>query len=122
MIKMLATSFALLSAAAIASAAPCTAAPPTATVVVETAHGAAYNDRTNTTITVPIGPVYTNNTALNAVSTLYLLGPNTATCTPFKGQDGTVNGGLPFTVGHPSLLSTNSVVVGSLVCTLSAPA
>ncbi|KAI0439990.1 hypothetical protein F4803DRAFT_529163 [Xylaria telfairii] len=113
---MRATSFVILSAAALATAAPCTSTPPAATVVIETAHGGAYNDRTNKTITVPIGPVYVNTEALAAVSTLYLLGPDTVTCTPYKAQDGTVNGGLPFSVGHPSLLSTNSVVVGSLVC------
>ncbi|TGJ78130.1 hypothetical protein E0Z10_g10637 [Xylaria hypoxylon] len=119
---MWATSFAVLSAAALVSAAPNTPPPQTATVVVETAHGAAYNDRTNRTITVPIGPAYVNHEALGAVSTLYLLGPATATCTPYKAEDGTVNGGLPFYVGHPSLLSTNSVVVGSLVCTIPTPA
>ncbi|KAI0539452.1 hypothetical protein GGR58DRAFT_464340 [Xylaria digitata] len=119
---MHATSFIVLSAVAIASAAPSYPTTPIATVVVETAHGAAYNDRTNRTIAVPIGPVYVNEDALGAVSTLYLLGPDTATCTPYKAQDGTVNGGLPFSVGHPSLLSTNSVVVGSLVCTLSTSA
>ncbi|KAI0424424.1 hypothetical protein F5Y09DRAFT_141995 [Xylaria sp. FL1042] len=116
---MRATSFAVLSAAALASAAPSCPAPQAATVVVETAHGAAYNDRTNKTITVPIGPIYVNEDALAAVSTLYLLSPKTATCSPYKAENGTINGGLPFTVGHPSLLSTNSVVVGSLVCTLS---
>ncbi|KAI3340169.1 hypothetical protein F4824DRAFT_454272 [Ustulina deusta] len=119
---MRATSFAILSAAALASAAPSCSVTQSATVVVETAHGGAYNDRTNRTISVPIGPVYTNEDALVAVSTLYLLGPETATCTPFKDEAATVNGGLPFYVGHPSLLSTNSVVVGSLVCTISTPA
>ncbi|KAI1357801.1 hypothetical protein F5Y08DRAFT_323307 [Xylaria arbuscula] len=115
---MRATTFAVLAAATLASATP---TPPTATVVVETAHGAAYNDRTNVTISVSIGSVYVNKEALGAVSTLYLLGPSSATCSPFKAEDGTVNGGLPFTVGHPSLLSTNSVVVGSLVCTVPCP-
>ncbi|KAI0520767.1 hypothetical protein F5B22DRAFT_598269 [Xylaria bambusicola] len=121
---MRATSFAVLATAAatLASAAPTCQTPQTATVVVETAHGGAFNDRTNVTISVPVGPVYVNGDALAAVSTLYLLGPDTVTCSPFKAQDGTVNGGLPFTVGQPSLLSTNSVVVGSLVCTPLTPA
>ncbi|TRX88844.1 hypothetical protein FHL15_010303 [Xylaria flabelliformis] len=111
---MRATSFAVLSAAALVSAVPCT--PPTATVVVETAHGGAFNDRTNKTIAVPIGHVYVNEDALAAVSTLYLLGPNAAICTPYQAKNGTGSGGLPFYAGHPSLLSTNSVVVGSIVC------
>ncbi|GAW16654.1 hypothetical protein ANO14919_060900 [Xylariales sp. No.14919] len=118
---MRATSFAILSAAALASAAPTTPTSQTATVVVETAHGAAYNDRTNRTITVPIGPTYINTEALGAVSTLYLLGPDATTCTPYKDAQAQVNGGLPFSVGHPSYLSTNSVVVGSLICQSSAP-
>ncbi|KAI0547217.1 hypothetical protein F4679DRAFT_586775 [Xylaria curta] len=117
---MRATSFAVLYAAAFASAVPCTPNPQTATVVIETSHGGAFNDRTNKTITVPIGPVYVNESAFAAVSTLYLLGPDTATCTPYKAKNGTGSGGLPFYVGHPSLLSTNSVQVGSLVCTLPA--
>ncbi|KAI0490302.1 hypothetical protein F4859DRAFT_457709 [Xylaria cf. heliscus] len=119
---MRATAFTILSAAALASAAPNTPTPQTATVIVETAHGSVFNDRTNRTIAVPIGPVYVNEEALAAVSTLYLLGPDTATCTPYKAEDGTGSGGLPFTVGHPSYLSTNTVVVGSLVCTLQTPA
>ncbi|KAI8947000.1 hypothetical protein F4801DRAFT_562475 [Xylaria longipes] len=117
---MRATSFAVLSAAALASASPCYPTAQTATVVIETSHGAAYNDRTNKTVSVPIGPVYTNEHDLAAVSTLYLLGPDTVTCSPFQATTGTGTGGLPFTVGHPSLLSTNTVVVGSIVCTKSA--
>ncbi|KAI1313208.1 hypothetical protein F5Y03DRAFT_159116 [Xylaria venustula] len=118
---MRATSFAVLSAAALAYASPCT--PPTpqnAVVVVETSHGGAGNDRTNTTITVPLGKTYVNNSALAAVSTLYLIGPDSATCTPYKDAEASVNGGLAFTVGHPSLLSTNTVVVGSLLCSTSS--
>ncbi|KAJ2984687.1 hypothetical protein NUW58_g5929 [Xylaria curta] len=118
---MRASSFAALSAAALASAAPSISNPQTAIVVVETAHGGAHNDRTNRTITVPFDIVYFNHDALAAVSTLYLLGPDNAICTPYKDENGTVNGGRPFSVGYPSLLSTNSVVVGSLVCTLQNP-
>ncbi|KAI0096757.1 hypothetical protein GGR51DRAFT_542748 [Nemania sp. FL0031] len=104
-----------LMAAALASAAPASRSE-SATIVVEASHGGAGSGLTNTTITVPVGPVYTNTAVLDTVSTLYLLSPDTVTCTPFKNADGTGNGGLPFTVGHPSLLSTNTVVVGSIVC------
>ncbi|KAI1746645.1 hypothetical protein F4782DRAFT_523820 [Xylaria castorea] len=109
-------SLAALCAAAVASAVPGHPTPHTAIVVIETSHGGAFNDRTNRTIAVPIGPVYVNEGALAAVSTLYLLGPNTATCTPYKATNGTGSGGLPFYINHPSLLSTNTVVVGSIVC------
>ncbi|KAI1298063.1 hypothetical protein F5Y03DRAFT_274582 [Xylaria venustula] len=117
---MRATSFAVLSAVAITALAGAPISPAvakTATVIIETAHGGAHNDRTNATIAVPIGPVHKNEKALAAVSTLYLLDPIGATCTPFKDEAATEKGGLPFTVGHPSLLSTKSVVIGSLVCT-----
>ncbi|KAI0876200.1 hypothetical protein GGS24DRAFT_452321 [Hypoxylon argillaceum] len=105
-----------LLAATLASAitTPCT--PAEAIVVVEASHGGAGSDLTNTTIVVPVGPVYTNDAVLDTVSTLYLLSPSTVTCTPYKLADGTGTSGLPFTVGHPSLLSTNTVQVGSLVC------
>ncbi|KAI0455782.1 hypothetical protein F5B21DRAFT_503070 [Xylaria acuta] len=119
---MRATSFVVLSAAALASAAPSYPTPQTATVVVEASHGGAGSGLTNKTLAVPIGPVYVDEDALAEVSTLYLLSPDTATCTPYKAQDGTGNSGLPFWVGHPSLLSTNTVVVGSLRCTLPTPA
>ncbi|KAI0202322.1 hypothetical protein F4808DRAFT_421191 [Astrocystis sublimbata] len=107
------SSFAVLAAATLASAAPTV---DIATVVVEASHGGAFNDRTNQTLSVPIGSVYVDEHALNAVSTLYLLGPNGVTCTPYKAKDGTGNRGLPFSVGKPSYLSTNTVVVGSIQC------
>jgi hypothetical protein len=76
----------------------------------------------NTTLVVPIGPVFNNNQALETVSTLYLYDaigiPSTAAaqCTPYLNADGTGNSGRPFKVGEPSRLSTNTVVVGSIVC------
>ncbi|KAI1174431.1 hypothetical protein F4777DRAFT_579986 [Nemania sp. FL0916] len=89
--------------------------PEDALVVVEASHGGAGSGLTNTTITVPIGTVYTNE-ALAAVSTLYLLSPNDGVCTPYLYANGTGARGAPFHVGEPSRLSTNTVVVGSVVC------
>ncbi|KAI0009044.1 hypothetical protein F4779DRAFT_407276 [Xylariaceae sp. FL0662B] len=97
-----------------------------AIVNVEASHGGAGSGLTNTTITVPIGPVYTNSVALDQVSTLYLVGRTdpavpitTIECTPYKATDGTGSHGLPFSVNKPSRLSTNTVQVGSIVCKTS---
>ncbi|KAI1826269.1 hypothetical protein F4861DRAFT_497685 [Xylaria intraflava] len=90
---------------------------PEVEIVVEASHGGAGSGLTNTTITVPVGPLYTNKAALAAVSTLYLLDDETVSCIPYQSEDGTGTHGLPFTVGHPSFLSTNTVVVGSIRCT-----
>ncbi|KAH8680578.1 hypothetical protein BX600DRAFT_1021 [Xylariales sp. PMI_506] len=95
---------------------------PSAIITVATSHGGADSNLTNQTITVPIGSTpYTDSSALNAVSTLYLTGANgvsvdSITCTPYQATNGTGTGGLPFTSGTPSYLSTNTVVVGSIVC------
>ncbi|KAI1076110.1 hypothetical protein F5B20DRAFT_557571 [Whalleya microplaca] len=97
-----------------------------AIINVEASHGGAGNGLTNNTISVPIGPVYTNAQFLAQVSTLYLVGRTdtlvpitTIECTPYKAEDGTGSHGLPFTVLQPSYLSTNTVKVGSIVCTNS---
>ncbi|KAI5862079.1 hypothetical protein GGS23DRAFT_103669 [Durotheca rogersii] len=92
-----------------------------AIVVVEASHGGAGNGLTNTTIAVPIEQVYTNPEALDEVSTLYLIDAEgvaveSVVCTPYRGTDGTGASGLPFTNTNPSYLSTNTVVVGSIVC------
>jgi hypothetical protein len=90
-------------------------------VTIEASHGGAGNGLTNTTITVPIGSIYSGDSALDAVSTLYLVGSTEGTtdglhCTPYKSTDGTGDSGRPFDVNAPSYLSTNTVVVGSIVC------
>ncbi|ETS83512.1 hypothetical protein PFICI_05388 [Pestalotiopsis fici W106-1] len=117
------TASVLVSAAAFAGMA--IAAPvdstATATIVIEASHGGAGSGLTNTTISVPIGPIYTNSDALDEVSTLYLTGATgvdvtSVTCTPYQATDGEGTGGLPFTSSQPSYLSTNTVVVGSIVC------
>ncbi|KAF3024217.1 hypothetical protein E8E14_010890 [Neopestalotiopsis sp. 37M] len=116
----------LASAAAFAGmtlAAP-VESTPTATIIVEASHGGAGSGLTNTTIWVPIGPVYTDSDALSEVSTLYLTAATevdvtSVTCTPYRATDGEGTGGLPFTSSQPSYLSTNTVVVGSIVCTSS---
>jgi hypothetical protein len=107
-----------LFTAAIANATSTTSCQD-ALIIIEASHGGAGNGLTNTTITVPIGTVYTNPDALDEVSTLYLLSPESTTCTPYKLSNGTGSSGLPFTVGHPSYLSTNTVVVGSIACVIS---
>jgi len=102
-----------------------TSGPKSATIIVEASHGGAGQGLTNSTITVPLNTPFTGNAALNAVSTLFLTGAtgadvNTITCQAFKSTDGTGSGGLPFTVSSPSYLSTNTVQVGSIVCTTNS--
>ena len=94
---------------------------PAAIVVIEASHGGAGQGLTNTTVTIPLTSVYTNATALREVSTLYLVDSrntplSSVSCTPFKHDDGTGQGGLTFDSTTPSLLSTNTVEVGSIVC------
>ncbi|KAF2725425.1 hypothetical protein K431DRAFT_280783 [Polychaeton citri CBS 116435] len=96
----------------------------TATITIEASHGGAGSDLTNTTITVPIGVVYTNSSALDEVSYLFLTGAegvpvDSITCTPYISANGTGSGGLPFNSTSPSYLSTNTVQVGSIVCRTS---
>ncbi|KAI6093913.1 hypothetical protein F4821DRAFT_7148 [Hypoxylon rubiginosum] len=98
------------------------AAVGNALITVEASHGGAGNGLTNTTMSVPIGVIYTHNPAMEEVSTLYLVGSTSGVpvdsivCTPYKSTDGTGSHGLPFTSKVPSYLSTNTVVVGSIVC------
>lgn len=78
---------------------------------------------TNSSITGAIGALITDS-SLETVSDLYLTSAEavqieTVTCTPYKYNDGTGRGGLPFTEGNPSYLSTNTVVVGSIYCSSS---
>ncbi|KAI0903519.1 hypothetical protein F4823DRAFT_568613 [Ustulina deusta] len=95
-----------------------------ATVVVETFHredGAGRRD-TNATILVPVGELYRNRSALNEVSTLYLLDDEAVTCIPYISEIPTGPHGHPFTVGHPSVLSSDSaVIVGNILCTHAGP-
>ncbi|KAI7185936.1 hypothetical protein D0869_01576 [Hortaea werneckii] len=100
-----------------------TAFAQSASVTITASHGGAGNGLTNTTITVPLGSLYTN-AALDEVSYLYLTGSNDAvlesiTCTPHRYANGTGEAGRPFTSSSPSLLSTNTVKVGSLTCVAS---
>ncbi|KAI6820413.1 hypothetical protein KC367_g4208 [Hortaea werneckii] len=100
-----------------------TAFAQSASVTITASHGGAGNGLTNTTITVPLGSLYTN-AALDEVSYLYLTGASDAvldsiTCTPHRYANGTGEAGRPFTSSSPSLLSTNTVKVGSLTCVAS---
>lgn len=106
---------------------------------VEASHGGAGSGLTNTTVNMPWGEVYTNKTALDAVSTLYLIGTTSQDlpagsiyCIPYKNTDGytlssrqakppltllsTGSHGLLFDLYEASRLSTNTVQVGSITC------
>ncbi|WPG98904.1 Hypothetical protein R9X50_00170400 [Acrodontium crateriforme] len=99
-----------------------TAAAQSALVTVEAFNCGAGSCITNTTIEVPLGSVYTNSSALDKVSFLYLTGATggiatgSITCTPYKDTSGSGSAGLPFNSTTPSLLSTNLVQLGSIVC------
>ncbi|KAF7194637.1 hypothetical protein HII31_04143 [Pseudocercospora fuligena] len=110
----------MFTTAAILLLAAATASAQTATITIEASHGGAGNGLTNTTIEVPLNMRYTNS-ALDTVSTLYLTGSDgvaldSITCTPYRYNNLTGAGGLPFTSATPSFLSTNTVQVGSLLC------
>ncbi|KAK3640329.1 hypothetical protein LTR56_011927 [Elasticomyces elasticus] len=95
-----------------------------ADVTITASHGGAGNGLTNTTVIVPLGTPYTNS-ALDTVSYLYLTGANGAalediTCQAYVYPNGTGAAGQPFTHISPALLSTNTVIVGSLVCSSSS--
>ncbi|CAH0044309.1 unnamed protein product [Clonostachys solani] len=112
---------AALSVLSLAAAQPAARDAPEAYVTIEKNLGNAFGDVCQKTVRVPIGSVYTNVEDLATVSTLRLKGAGgvdvqTVTCTPYKNNDGTGTGGLPFTKETPSYLSTNTVVVGSIVC------
>ncbi|KAI2629632.1 hypothetical protein GGR54DRAFT_635817 [Hypoxylon sp. NC1633] len=98
-------------------------ASPVAVINVE-AYSSGGVDPTNSTILAPVGGVYTNSGDLNKVSNLYLIGTTDGLavervyCVPYSATDGTGVHGLPFNSTTPSKLSTNTVVVGSIVCQL----
>lgn len=116
MLKALALAFA---AATLSSAAPTDASTlPTVEITV-------FDRRlfTNTTICGTVGTLI-SDIALDHVSELYLSSAEgvlleTITCTPYLYADGTGIRGLPFFENNPSLLSLNTVVVGSIYCSSS---
>ncbi|KAI2471197.1 hypothetical protein F4781DRAFT_127915 [Annulohypoxylon bovei var. microspora] len=95
---------------------------PAAIINVESSHGGAGNGLKNVTIHVGFGSVYSGNPVLNEVSTLYIIGTikepsiDSVVCHAFKSTDGTGNSGPAFTAKEPRRLSTNTVQVGSIVC------
>ena len=94
---------------------------PAAIVTIESSHGGAGQDLTNVTVTIPLTTAYTNHSALDTVSTLYLVDSvnspiNSITCTPFKNPDGSGDAGLAFDSTTPSYISTNTLPLGSIVC------
>ncbi|KAK4502324.1 hypothetical protein PRZ48_005749 [Zasmidium cellare] len=105
----------------LALATASTAFAQSATITIEASHGGAGNGLTNTTITIPLN-ARISNPALQTVSTLYLTGSEgvdlaSISCTPYTYNNGT--GPAAFTSTQPSRLSTNTVQVGSLLCTAS---
>jgi hypothetical protein len=96
------------------------AAAQTAVITIEASHCGAGCDLTNTTITVPIGFAYNGDEALKAVSSMYLVGSygvpvDSVSCTPYVSLDGTGNG-LSFNSTYVRRISTNTDVIGSVVC------
>lgn len=108
-----------LAAATLGAAAPASASTlPTVEITVFD-----RNAWTNTTICGTIGTLISDPT-LDHVSELHLSSAEgvlleTVTCTPYLWADGTGRRGLPFFEGNPSLLSLNTVVVGSIYCSSS---
>lgn len=95
-----------------------------AIITITASHGGAGNGLANTTVTVPLNTAFTNSSALAEVSYLYLTGAtgvpfDSITCQAYQDDAGTVQGGEPFNSSTPALLSTNTVQVGSIICTAS---
>ncbi|KAI1117891.1 hypothetical protein F5Y14DRAFT_447832 [Nemania sp. NC0429] len=90
----------------------CTTTPCT-TIVIENSR----STEGNTTIDVPIGPIYRNKRALAAVSALYILRKSSISCIPYFGPFATGPHGMPFAYGHPSVMPDEDVQVGSIMCT-----
>lgn len=108
-----------LTAATLSNAAPASGSTlPTVEITVFDRHAWV-----NTTICGTIGTLITD-ASLDRVSELHLVAAEgvpveTVTCTPYLYADGTGRRGLPFFEGNPSLLSLNTVVVGSIYCSSS---
>lgn len=92
-----------------------------ATIEVEVLSGGTHQSASN--ITVPLDEVYTNPEILDKVSTLSVVyydgnGDLTIYCRPFKATNGKGDFATTFSNGEegPAYLSTNTVVVGSIVC------
>lgn len=87
-----------------------------------------FDQDLNTTLTLNLGEIFTGDEGLAQVSTLYLTGLSNAEisidtiiCTPYRDAAASSKlHGLPFYADHPSFLSTNEVVVGSIYCSSTA--
>ncbi|GAB7364838.1 hypothetical protein MBLNU230_g5631t1 [Neophaeotheca triangularis] len=93
----------------------------TAQVIIEASHGGAGRNLRNTTVQVPVNTIYTNASAFDEISTLYLTSADgvpveSITCTPYRDVNGTGMAGESFMFSEPSLLSTNTVGIGSMQC------
>ncbi|TGJ83800.1 hypothetical protein E0Z10_g4963 [Xylaria hypoxylon] len=88
-----------------------------AIIVIEASHGGPGTNATNSTISVPVGPLYRNKTALAEVSTLYLVNDRRLSCIPYMADIATGPHGFPFAVGYPAVMSNDTVTVGCILCT-----
>ncbi|KAI1198912.1 hypothetical protein F5X97DRAFT_322970 [Nemania serpens] len=95
---------------------PCQNTPCT-TVVVENSQAKEGFHHANTTIDVPVDALYRNPPALAAVSKLYILRDDSVSCIPYYGTFASGPHGQPFTFGHPSVMPSGAVHVGSILCT-----
>ncbi|KAI1208705.1 uncharacterized protein F4807DRAFT_461248 [Annulohypoxylon truncatum] len=89
---------------------------------IESSHGGAGTGLRNQTINVGFGGVYNGDPVLKEVSTIYLTGTtgdipiDDVMCFSYKNTDGTGDHSTAITSKTPARLSTNTVVVGSIVC------
>lgn len=93
-----------------------------AIITIATSHGGAGNNITNNTVTIDLNSSFQNRSVLGSVSTLYLTGAigvpfDSVTCQAYQDRRQQQKGGNPFDSTTPALLSTNTVRVGSIVCT-----
>ncbi|KAJ8107854.1 hypothetical protein ONZ43_g6606 [Nemania bipapillata] len=86
-------------------------------ITIETSQDESNPDGANSTIVVPVGPLYKNKTALASVSKLSILRDDSVSCIPYYAEIATGPHGNPFTFGHPVEFPDDPVVVGSIMCT-----
>lgn len=93
----------------------------TAHIVIEASQGGAGNSFRNTSIDVPVNTLYTNASAFDEISTIFLTRADGTpvegiSCTPYRNEDGTDIAGETFSLSNPGLLSTDTVQIGSIRC------
>ncbi|KAI1096111.1 hypothetical protein F5B19DRAFT_220895 [Rostrohypoxylon terebratum] len=114
--------FTTFFASALALAGSALAADPTALLHIESSHGGAGNGLRNVTVEVTINKVFNHDSALDEVSSIYLIGTTegvpikSVVCYSYKNEDATGDRSTPITAYEPARLSTNTVQVGSIEC------